>query len=201
MPTTENRFPNSHMLRTILIAVGILGLPSVVLVCEGTLMMEVSGMNPFLRQYESEIPRSLAQRRLGYSEAEAREYWTALERRPGGLMAQKRFLQIDLLFALLLAAAIAFSTISGWAELGRPWNLFVFLVPVLLYLLADWLETSLHLRAVSMMVEAGSNVPIDDGTIRLSSYATIAKWWSVIPAALLLIGITIAIFVRHFKTT
>src|SRR6185295_4726423 len=65
---------------------------------------------------------------------------------PGtGLDAERRFLEIDLIFAVLYPGALALSFFWIWTALSRPFAPAWFLVPLALVTLSDWTENLIQL--------------------------------------------------------
>src|SRR5688572_25243754 len=99
-----------QMGRIIAISLFALALPFVAVVGGGELMTVITQ-----RQIPEKPP--LMGRWRGYTKEEVASYWTKL-REAGGLNAETRFLEVDLIFPFVYGGALLTSMLLTWASLG-----------------------------------------------------------------------------------
>lgn len=181
-------------MRSLLTALFILLLPVVVFVGGAVLMEIVSGRAAIK---EPEIGR-LGLRFTGYGTKHITTYWEQMKANGDtNLQAERRFLQLDLLFAPLYCSAIAFSLYLAWMKFGDQFSLWWLILPIAIALLADWTENYFQLDLVANYIAADSSV--DDNYVRVASTATIAKAWSVSVGTVLLLGMVAMIIVSELR--
>jgi hypothetical protein len=92
---------------------------------------------------------------------------------PGtGLDAERRFLEIDLIFAVLYPAALALSLRWIWGALSRPFPGAWLLAPLVVVVLSDWTENLIQL---SQMPRFLNLLRLEPGWIAAASAATSIK--------------------------
>src|SRR5690349_4113765 len=100
----------------------IVALPAGAFLGGGWLMSEVSGRARTIQLLAKTEPadRKPLYRRLTYDVNAVKRHWGALD--SAALRAERRFLQLDLVFPLLYGAALAFCLLMAWDALGRGFN-------------------------------------------------------------------------------
>jgi hypothetical protein len=149
----------SNAIGTVVLAIA---LPSMVLVGGGALMAKLAP-----RQATSEKP---LMQRLGYSVNDARAYWKSFDH--AGLLAERAFLKVDLLFPLFYGGAFLASGLILWRALGRPFSVGYIVAPVAVLVLADWTENLVHLHQLARF---SARYDLQRGWVGVASTATIAK--------------------------
>ena len=176
-----------------LAASAILALPLLVFVGFGALLGRLAG--------KTRPPGRMAiNTHLHYGVEEVESYWRWHRERaappsllartaPGtGLDAERRFLKLDLIFALLYPGALALSLAWIWRALSQPFPAAWFVVPLLLVTLCDWTENAIQLGQMPRFL-AGR--PLEPGWIALASLATAVKVVGTIGAYLALAGLVV----------
>lgn len=117
-------------------------------------------------------------RLLGYQPDEVRHLWGALRGTPEDakdlLGHEERSLRLDLIFPSLYAVALGVSLLLAWGWRNRGFSQGWLLLPVVIYLLADWTENLIQLGQLRLYRQAGPNA-LQDGRIRIASMATTVK--------------------------
>ena len=124
--------------------------------------------------------------RLGYSTDEVSRYWAALASDDTALRAEQRFLHLDLMFPLVYGTGLMAGLGMAWRLLGRPFNSMWLAAPVVITVLADWIENLVQIAQLVRYVEGGPSA-LQDDWIRLASGATIAKLSGFAAASLCLV--------------
>lgn len=179
------------MTRVVVQAFIILALPIIVFVCGAWLMSEISGreyVSQRLRVAATLADRKPLNRRLRYDIVAVKRHWDALD--AIALRAEQGFLELDLIFPFLYGAALGFSLFMTWASLGRPFNLVWLLAPVIIMLLADWVETLVQLDQIKKYVTGGPT-SLQEGWIQVASIATIFKSLFLGGASMLLLYLVV----------
>ena len=125
----------------------------------------------------------LNQRKFGYNAQDVRKDWLKRD-----LETERRVLRCDLLFPVFYGGAFAASVFLGADYLG--WEPTILLaVPMLITIVADWTENSIHLlqiprfeREEKKKKEGRDPEPdeeLQEGWIRTASVATVIKYWGV----------------------
>ena len=86
---------------------------------------------------------------------------------------EQNALRLDLIFPVLYATAFAVSLLlpwRAWQETSGIW----LLVPVVIYLLADWTENLVHLRLLRLYRDVGPQA-VESGWVQIASRATTTK--------------------------
>jgi len=161
----------------IFIALLVLGFPAAVLLCGDILLSAASGRGAALSQLAVGKGGDLkprTQRWFGYGTDVVKAYWHWLK--PAGREAEKTFLTLDLLFPFFYGGALTASLWWVWMALERPFHPIWIIAPLVIIMLADWLENLIQLAQLRHYVS--SNEQYAQGLwIQLSSYATILKLW------------------------
>ena len=188
-------------MKLILISLLVIAIPTVLSLVGGWLMLEVAGRHEVQREAKREGREleSLAMRLRGYDVSDVKKYWDDLG--PKGQVAERKFLKIDLLFALCYSAAFAFSIMSAWTAIGGRFNaVFVLLLaPVVIVLFADWIETYIQLTRLNIYSVYGDTASLS--LIGVASCATVVKIWSFVLSSLVTIGLAITVMVVGSRTT
>lgn len=153
------------MSRLLLAVIGLLVLPVVVFVGGAWIMSAVSGRQTVTNQ------KPLNQR-LGYDTEAVHRYWGALD--TPARRAEQRFLELDLVFPVFYGTALAVSLMIASAMLGGPVHPVWLIVPVVLTVVADWVENLVHLDQLRNYIGAGKDGLVA-GWIQVASTATIVK--------------------------
>lgn len=173
-----------------LIAVSI---PILVLFAGGTIMSHMSGRGPLINQLKQSghmVPKPLNQRWLGYEAVEAHMYWRSLQ--ATGRIAERTFLELDLMFPFFYLAALAASLLWAWIVGGRWFQPMWIAVPLAIVFVADWTENLIQLAHLSYWDNISDEFEPGGGVwIRVASSATIVKLWLIVGALLGLIGLVI----------
>jgi hypothetical protein len=174
----------------------ILLLPTLVFVGGGMLMTGISGR---------EIPPGLKplNSRLDYTAQDVQFYFMQLVSgaRPvtEGMERERLFLQIDLLFPVFYGAAFVVCLFAGLRALGRPALLKWMVLPVIVGVLADWLENLTMLKLLDLAIDGvglGGIVEMPATTVAIASRATLVKLVAIGVASLLL-AIVVVMLVRN----
>ena len=143
-----------------------LGLPTVVFFPFAALMRALSGRVP--------PADALNLRWTGYTVEQAEEYWGRIRDDPS---AEQHLLRLDLIFPLFYGGAFATSLLIGAAHIGSPFGTWV-IVPVVVAVLADWVENLVQLRQLGRFT-GNNRQGLQKSWIRVASGATIVKLWAV----------------------
>ena len=110
--------------------------------------------------------------RPGYDTKDVAQYWGALD--SSGLRAEQRFLELDLVFPTLYGLALAVSLLTISAMLRSPIHTAWLIAPVVVTVVADWIENLVQLDQLRNFIESGEK-GLSAGWIHLSSTVTIVK--------------------------
>lgn len=152
--------------RVLLTSLLALVLPLLVFLAGASAMQKLSG-----RQARSDAGKPLNQR-WGYSVAEMDSCWSNLG--DAGLRAERRFLELDLIFPFAYGGALLAASLLIWSCLGRPISAVWLVAVVALTLGADWTENLVQLRELERFVTNGASA-LEPGWIATASAATITK--------------------------
>lgn len=134
--------------------------------------------------------------RWGYDVGAVDRHWRAFD--SAAFRAERRFLQLDLVFPLLYGLAMAASLLMAWTLLGYPiWGWLV--TPVVVAMMADWVENSLLLGQLQGYEGHGKKA-LQASQIRVASAATILKLIAFLGALVMLVGLVGAIIVCGPRT-
>lgn len=118
--------------------------------------------------------KPLNQRIQGYDRPAVRRFWGALALDPDLLPSEERSLRLDLFFPLLYGAAFTASLLLAWRDRERSWAFAGLLIPVAIYMAADWTENLAQLKQLRLYRQKGPNALQPSG-IRVASRATSVK--------------------------
>jgi hypothetical protein len=144
--------------------------PVVLFMAAGIFMMQATGRARFRQRRKEPTSRPLNFRFRGYDAEAAAAYWHWLG--PEGLAAEVRFLKADMAFPLWYGGCMVGSIYAGWVMLGQPISMALLTLPVLVAVLADWVENMVHLHQIARF-RAG-HAP-EQHLIRVASFATSTK--------------------------
>jgi hypothetical protein len=154
----------------------------------GVAIMEKVSRHKVVEQLVNSAPdpcdRKPLDQRFGYGAAAVGRYWKLVD---GALAAERRFLEVDLIFPFFYGGALAASLLLAWSTLGRPFSPAWLLSPVAVTMLADWTENLVQLAQLKRY-EAGGGPKLQPGWIRLASVATSLKLLFFGASSLLLVG-------------
>ncbi len=171
----------------------VLGLPVALFFVGGSLLMHLTARDQFPQTGAPEsVP--LHFRLGGYDAAEAEAYWSWLG--PEGRLAERRFLELDLIFPLLYGGAILIALLRFWGWLGRPFTPQWLMAPVAITLGADWTENLLQWQQLRQLLQS---VPVQAQWIALASLATTVKMIFFALSCLLLLVLAARLMVQTFR--
>ncbi|QQR75300.1 MAG: hypothetical protein IPJ17_06910 [Holophagales bacterium] len=152
--------------RVLLTSLLALVLPLVVFLAGAGAMQKLSG-----RTAGNDAGKPLNQR-WGYSVDDVASCWSSLG--DAGLRAERRFLELDLIFPFAYGGALLAASLLVWSRLGRPISAAWLVAVVALTLGADWTENLVHLRELERFVTNGASA-LEPRWIAIASAATITK--------------------------
>jgi hypothetical protein len=153
---------------TLLKVLFLLGMPVASFIVAGVWMMHATGRDQFRSRKPEAVPLNF--RVAGYDANDASAYWTWLG--PDGRLAERRFLEADMVFPFLYGGTILASLLLAWAWTGRPINVAWCVAPVAITVVADWIENTVHWQQLKQFMQ---QAPVDAGWIQLASAATSVK--------------------------
>jgi hypothetical protein len=166
-------------------AILLLLLPVVVFLGGGSLMNKLSDPHQLRDGIKSEKhQKGLGLRITGYDLAAVKSYWGALKDGKA-LDAERRMLEIDLIFPFLYGAAFAGALLCAWVALGRPFHPVWILAPLFIEVVADWIENLIQLSQLRLFAAEGTLQP---GWIQIASVATMLKVSLFCVSYLLVVG-------------
>lgn len=136
----------------------------------------------------------------GYSVVDVAAYWGGLAKLEGALSGKKpleierRFLELDLIFPLAYGGALMISLLWAWGNLGKPFTVHWLLFPVVLTMLADWVENLTQLHQLSLFQ---AEQPLQKLWIQLASVATVIKLHVFVLTGIFLITLMLWICKRN----
>ena len=155
-------------------------LPIVVFMGGARVMLMISGRPTVEGQ------KPLNQRWFGYDTKAVDGYWGALD--TPGHRAEQRFLELDLVFPTLYGTALAVSLLTASAMLGGPVPVAWVVAPVVVTVVADWVENLVQLDQLRNHIESGEKGLVTRW-IRVASTATIVKLLFVSISSLALLAL------------
>ncbi len=173
-------------LRTLLLALAVLALPTAAFLTGGQILEKWSG-----RAAVAPANQKPLNQRLHYSAEDARKYWKGFG---NGLSRERLFLELDLIFPFLYGGGLAAGLLLAWVLLGRPFHPACLLAPALLGVLADWTENLVQLGQLKRFCTSAEAV--QDGWIRVASAATAVKLVSLAGAVVLLLTLAGMVLVQ-----
>lgn len=117
---------------------------------------------------------------------------------PDAIEDEKRFLYLDLLFPLFYGSALITSILLAWIQLNRPLSLIWFILPVVITMFADWLESLIQLQQIKRFPSLEELEHLESEWIWVASTATRFKLYFFVISYLLLIGMTVSIVYNSF---
>jgi hypothetical protein len=174
----------------------LLALPLVSFVGGAWIMAEMSNHQLVTRRLLETGQKPLNQR-LGYGLAEVQRCWGALNK--DAILAERRFLELDLVFPFVYGGAFVTSLLIAWALLSRPFNPLWFMAPVVITILADWVENLTQLNQIKRYLISGET-GLDANWIRVASVATTVKWLFSSVITIFLLTLAGLIIARVFKS-
>ncbi len=155
-----------HIMKALLVLLVPVGLMLVV----GIFMMRATGRAQFRQRRKIPESEPLNFRMHGYDADAARAYWAWLGE--AGCQAERRFLWADMLYPCWYGGLFLAGLGYAWVSLGQPISFVWLAIPVVMALLGDWLENSLHLQQLARYT---SGQPVQAQWIRLASLGTTTK--------------------------
>lgn len=129
-------------------------------------------------------------RLCGYTPADVAQQWGK-----HSYKTERQFLLYDLAFPLFYGGALCLALWLAWSDLGRPFAPAWLLAPVLLGMLADWVENLIHLDQLGRYAQHGPTA-LSSGWIQLASWATSLKLVLVCTGFLLLAVLSLWLMLR-----
>ena len=148
------------------------------------LMMYMTGKVKFPRNsYPASVPLNLRFR--GYDKTSAIDHWKWLG--PDGRLAERRFLECDLVFPVVYGGAMLASLLLAWAAIGRPLNPTWFVAPVAITVLLDWTENLTQWHQLNRFLQG--DVP-QTSLMQVASLATSLKFACSLLTVLIIVGLS-----------
>lgn len=123
-------------------------------------------------QVHEEDRKSLNQRWGGYDADAIRQHWQPFDR--AALRAERRFLELDLIFPALYGGALVASLWLSRMALGKSILPFLAVPAVAVTVIADWTENLAQLRVLHACIDA-RELSLQASAVNLASSATITK--------------------------
>jgi hypothetical protein len=177
--------------RTFVTAIVMIALPVVVFLGGGWIMNKWSGR----QRVPGKTPLNM---KWHYDIADVKERWGALNE--AGLRAEKKFLELDLVFPFLYGGALAAGLLLGWAALGRPFHPAWLVAPVAVTLLADWTENLVQIGQLNRWLARGKDA-LQASSIQIATTATTLKLLFFCGSWLILLSLAGILLVRAFKAS
>jgi hypothetical protein len=168
----------------------VIALPLAVFMGGGWILQQMSGR-------ESLPGQKPLNQHIGYKIEDVRQYWGALD--GVGREAERRSLELDLIFPFLYMGALATSLLIAWAMLGRFINPAWILGLAALTMLADWTENLVQLAQLRRYAREGADA-LQGGWIGIASAATTMKLVGSGIASLALLALVAIILFRAVKS-
>jgi hypothetical protein len=165
-----------------------LALPLAAFLGGGLLLAELSQ-----RQEPPKAQKPLMQRWKGYTAPEVAQYWKGFDE--AGLRAEKRFIELDLVFPIAYGGALLVGLLLTWAALGRPFSPAALVGAVGWTVAADWTENLMQFRQISRYLSAGP-AGLEAPWISVASAATMAKLLGLGVSILGLLALIVLLLVR-----
>lgn len=135
--------------------------------------------------------------RPAYDREAVARYLKAFDAR--ALTAERKFLEMDLIFPFIYGGALAISLLLTWHLLGRPFSPLWIIAPLALMALADWTENLIHLSQLKRFVLHGESA-LESSLIQIASLATCIKLLFSFVLVMLFIGLVLWMLVRPHHT-
>jgi hypothetical protein len=163
---SQSPYMDTEIVKTLLAVI----LPLAVFGGVGSLMAQRSGRKKALQDSHPPNPKPL-NTRLSYAVDDVDDFWRALG--ADGLIAERRFLEFDLIFPALYGGALTASLL--WLALeGRSWLAIVGLALVVVGVVADWAENLIQLEQLRLYSRLG-RPGLQPQAVRSASAATAVK--------------------------
>ena len=131
-----------------------------------------------LKQLVEDEQKPLNQRIRGYDRPEVQRFWGALKGKLATdrdlLPSEERSLRLDLFCPLLYGATFAVSLLLVWKDWAPHFAFSGLLLPVAVYMLADWTENRTQLKQLRLYRKDGPEA-LQAGAIQFASRATTVK--------------------------
>lgn len=173
-------------------------LPIAIFLGGATLMFDLSDRDLVVDQLNAaELSDRTPLYQRGYSADEVARHWGALK--SDGLKAEQLFLVMDLVFplvfgAVFLACLLMLSSLLSW-QLHPLW----FAAPVVIMVVADWVENLIQLSQLSRYTKGGA-VALQSGWVEVASTATVVKLVFSAGSLLLAVVLVACVIFRSFKS-
>jgi len=178
-------------------AIVLLLLPAVVFLLGGDLMQKLSDPGRLRDKVQEDTGlKGLGLRIQGYDLAAIKAYWGALKLKPGALDAERRTLEMDLVFPFVYGAGFAVSLLLAWAALGRPFHPVWIMAPLFIAVVADWIENLIQLRQVRLF--APREGVLEPGWVQIASVATSVKVGLFCISYFLVVGLVARMIYRNW---
>jgi hypothetical protein len=182
-------------------AILLLMLPTIVFIGGVYIMSKLSGRAsvtyPLQDKAEPRDEKPLNQRVTGYDIEGVSRYWGALD--ANARTIEQRFLEMDLVFPFFYGAALAGALLFAWAALGRPFHPVWLLSPIVITVVADWIENLVQIGELKLYAEHGK-AGLQSGWILIASTATVIKLVFFFSTSLLLVGLTVWMVIRSLAS-
>jgi hypothetical protein len=178
-------------------AIVLMLLPVVVFLGGGALMNKLSDPQQLRDGIKSEKhQKGLGLRITGYDLAAVKSYWGALKDGEA-LDAERRMLEIDLIFPFFYGAAFAGALLCAWVALGRPFHPVWIMAPLFIEVVADWIENFIQLSQLRLF-KAGGEAALQPGWVQIASVATMLKVSLFCVSYLLVVGMVGWMLIRNW---
>lgn len=176
----------------------ILALPLIVFTSGVWIMSAMSSRQYVKRLLQAAAPedRTPLHQRLGYDVQAVDHHWGVLD--DTARRAEKRFLELDLVFPFFYGAALAASLLMTWTMLNKPFSSMWLIIPVAITVLADWTENLVQLGQLQRYADGGKDA-LHTGWIQIASIATVLKWLFLLGSSLFLIGLVAVVVARSLR--
>lgn len=139
----------------------------------------------------------LYMRYQGYDKGEVVEFYDTLSNEDKNfLQYEKKYQTLDLIFPLVYGCTLIFCIYMYASWLGRL-NLLLWLIsPVVITMLADWLENSMMLKQLHLYTKGNLSL-MSEQAIAIASYATQVKIACLVVSCSVCIYLAIAVIEKH----
>jgi hypothetical protein len=174
------------MTRTVVRTLVVLAIPVVVFAGVGRLQSWHSGRDAAMRAAGLSQHDTLNMR-WHYDAKDIDRFWTALQE--SGRVAERTFLQEDLVFPLFYGGSLAFSLLWLRPRTRVSWKPWHVLLPVLLGVVGDWTENLTQLNLLRGYIPQRPE-SLNQAAVDLSTFATDVKLGGITVATILLLALT-----------
>jgi hypothetical protein len=152
-----------------------------------------------LKRLGEDEQKPLNQRIRGYDLPEAGRFWEVLKGTLATdrdlLPSEERSLRLDLFFPLLYGAAFAVGLLIVWRNWSPSFAFPWLLLPVAVYILADWTENLTQLKQLRLYRTTGP-AALQASAIQVASRATTVKLLFFIGSHLLLLSLVLLVLLK-----